>query len=438
MAVYDRWHRAPQPGDEPCREHSRGRTRLYPSAVHGQGDRWQVRYYNENGKQRKRNFRLREGRNPDLHADAYDAKITRELHTGDYVDPDLAEVTLQAYAEEWRKARTHDTVSAGHLERRLRLHVYQDPDNPGRTPKGGTSIGQRRMRELARRPSLLQAWVASMPLAASSARVVIADVAAVFRAAADDGIVARNPLRSASVGRPPRAARRARPWTREQVAAMSAALPARYAVVPWLGAGTGMRQGELFGLAAEDVTFLGRDPRVKAVRQVKIVDGRLHFAPTKNRKARSVPLAPGVALRLARHMELYPPAEVTLPWHDLKDRRLHGTMVTVRLVLSRPDGRALDRNAFNPQVWRPAVAKAGIEGGRDSGCHALRHTAASAWLRSGIDVVRVAAWLGDAPQMVLGTYAHMMPGDDDADGRAAVDAFFGGQGAPDMPHEEAL
>lgn len=53
-----------------------------------------------------------------------------------------------------------------------------------------------------------------------------------------------------------------------------------------------------------------------------------------------------------------------------------------------------------------------------------RHTAASVWLRDGIDVVRAAAWLGDTPAIVLGTYAHLMPGDSGDDGRAAVDRFF--------------
>ena len=42
--------------------------------------------------------------------------------------------------------------------------------------------------------------------------------------------------------------------------------------------------------------------------------------------------------------------------------------------------------------------------------HALRHTAAPAWLAAGADIVCVAAWLGDTVQMVhQKTYAHLMP-----------------------------
>ncbi len=149
VSVYDRWHR--QDGDEPCAEHSRGRKKLYPSAVHGQGDRWQVRWYDDEGRQRKRNFRLKEGRNPALHADAFSAQVSHQLDRGDYIDPDSGDITLREYAEDWRRHRVHDTVTARKLEARLRLHVYP-------------AIGSRRMRELAARPSLVKEWIKGMAL----------------------------------------------------------------------------------------------------------------------------------------------------------------------------------------------------------------------------------------------------------------------------------
>ena len=443
MAVYDRWHK--DSGDEPCREHSRGRARLYPSAVHGQGDRWQVRYYVD-GKQKKKNFALKEGKDPSRHAEAYDVKIQRDLHTGEYADP-AADVTLQAYAEDWRKTRRHDTVTAEGLERRLRLHVYEDPPGSGRTARGGVAIGQRKLRELARRPSLVAAWLAAMPLQAPSAHLVAQDVSSVFRAAVDDGLASRDPVKAASVTRPQRRTAKPRPWTPDQVAAMAAALPPRFELVPWLGAGTGMRQGELFGLAVDDIAFLGRHPHVTVSRQVKLVGGQPRFSPVKNRKPHEVPLAGSLAPRLARHLELFPAASVTLPWHDLRDPERHGRLVTVRLVLSRPDGRPLLRPAFNRGTWWPAQQQAGITPelvedekrapARADGCHALRHTAASVWLRAGIDVVRAAAWLGDTPEVVLSTYAHLMPGESGDDGRAAVDRFFGGSDALQMPSADA-
>lgn len=436
MSVYDRWHKShPKPDDKPCKEHSRGRNKLYPSSEHLQGKRWQVRWEDLDGKQKSRNFTVKEGKNPDLHAEAFDAKITNELNAGTYIDPAAGEVTLKEYAEYWRKNRGGlDGNEAAALERRLRLHVYEGEPGSGLTPKGGTAIGQRLLRDLARRPSLVQAWITAIPLKDSSAGLIVSDVSAVFRAAADDGAVHRNPVRAGSIGRRRTVTSKAMPWPREYLEAMERRLPGRIGVVPWLGAGTGGRQGELFGLAADDIRSGGKDPRVRIVRQVKLVGDRPYFAPVKNRKEHSPPLAPSLAARLERHMERFPPVPVTLEWYDLADEDMHGRLVTVKLIL-HDRGGAWFRHGFNNH-WRQARRLAGIgeapENGasarklsRRDGTHVLRHTAASAWLRAGIDVVRVASWMGDTPEMIWKTYAHMMPERDDGDGREAIDRMLG-------------
>ena len=120
-------------------------------------------------------------------------------------------------------------------------------------------------------------------------------------------------------------------------------------------------------------------------------------------------------------------------------------MVTFPLLVTRPGGRALNRTRFNESHWRPARQKAGIvpapkpgtrrDPAREHGMHALRHTAASAWLTAGIDIAAVAAWLGDTVKTVHETYAHMMPGADER-GRKAMDQFFTQPGsALDVPSE---
>ncbi len=60
---------------------------------------------------------------------------------------------------------------------------------------------------------------------------------------------------------------------------------------------------------------------------------------------------------------------------------------------------------------------------RPNGCHVLRHTAASAWLSAGLSLAKVAAYLGDTKEVVLATYAHFMPDDDDR-AREIMNAFF--------------
>lgn len=214
---------------------------------------------------------------------------------------------------------------------------------------------------------------------------------------------------------------------------MASALPARHAVIPYVGAGTGMRQGEMFGLAVDDVDFLRRTVHVR--RQVRVVGGKLCFAPVKNSKPHDVPLAASVAPLLAEYIRQYPPAAVTLPWL-VPD----GEPVTHRLILTRRGELAMHRDRADDE-WRYALVMAGIGEARKPddkrwpppghGMHVLRHTAASAWLSAGKSPAAVAAWLGDTVETVLAIYTHPMPGDDDS-GRKAMDAFFT-TSAPGVP-----
>lgn len=428
--VTDRWHKEPQPGDQPC-GCGKGRRKLYPSAAHLRGDRWQVRYRDPSGKQRARNFALKEGTDANKHADAFDRRIQGDLLARVYVDPRAGEVTLMRYAEQLRQARRiPNTETAADYEGRLRLHVYEGKPGSRLTPRGAPAIGQYPMGTLAARPSIIAEWAAAIPLSPVRARHVMGDVSAVFRAAIDDGVVHRDPTRAASVEWPKTGATLARPWSPEQVEAMRGVLPARYRVLLDIGAGAGLRQGEMLALGVDDVDWLRRhDPRLRVVRQLKYIDGQPRFANLKNRKPHSAPLSPLLKERLQRHLDEFPAVTVTLPWHDPEDRARHGRPVTVRLLVTTGAGRPVQGGSLN-NTWRRCAARAGVtpEDGRprEDGLHALRHTYVSVQLRAGRDVVRVAAWIGDSVKTVVETYAHFLPGGDDDDGRAAVDAFLAG------------
>lgn len=438
MAVYDRWHKEPADGDEACKC-GKGRQKLYPGAEHGKGDRWQVRWRDpDSGRQRKRNFALlgpAAGELPDRnrHAAAFDKEIQGSIVRQDYTDPGAGSVPLRDYAEKWRKTRTHGESAARGLEQRLRLHVYEGEPGSGRTPRGGVAIGQHPVGLLARRPSMIAAWAASLPLAAGTKLLVLGDVSAVFAAAVEDGVAGRNPVRSKSVDKPGRPRSDREPFTAAEVAGIAAHMEAPFAVLPWLGAGTGMREMEMAALGADDVVR-GKRPKVRVLRQLKRVDGRLCFGPLKNRAPHEVPV-PGELLELLdAHTAAYPPVAVTLPWHE-PGSKAHGDPVTVRLLLL--EGAPLDRNAM-AAAWRTGagrwVKSQGLAVGKVSaaraargyGIHRLRHTFASTQLRAGIDVVRVAAWLGDTVETVTKTYLHLMPDDHDGDeaGRAAGAAFL--------------
>lgn len=450
MAVTDRWHVArPGQGAEPCRCRNGRGGRLYPSADHLKGKRWKVRWDDPNSTTRSqpsKSFALKDGDDPDLHADAFDKLMQGRIVARTYADPRAGEVRLQAYAETWRPTRGHNEQSAVLMAARFRNHVYEDQARPGSgtAPRGAQSIGQHPLALLAQRPSLLAAWVTSLkgPLKAeTSRRQIVDEVSAVFDAAVEDGAIGRNPLRSSAVSKPSWSTPKAKPFTAAELTAIEDCLPERLQVLPRLGAGIGARAMELAALGTDDFQFLGKRPRVRVERQLKRISGQLVFAPLKNRKPHDVPLAPSVAGAVAQHLADHPAAEVTLPWHDPGSKE-HGKPVTVRLVLLADPGTPLSRPALQG-AWRTATAKAvkavKAEGQRHlfaagQNLHRLRHTYASAQLRAGVDIVRTAAAMGDTPDVVLKTYAHLMP--DDAEGdvqlRAAVDAFFAPR-APDVP-----
>ena len=91
-----------------------------------------------------------------------------------------------------------------------------------------------------------------------------------------------------------------------------------------------------------------------------------------------MPLPDGASMAFAAHIAAFPPARVTLPWHEPGTQR-QGKLVTVVLMFSTPLGRsALSRSRFNANAWKPALRKAGIPGTRDNSVHVLRH--AYAWM----------------------------------------------------------
>lgn len=434
MAVYDRWHLTfpdtenedLEKRPEPCKC-GRGKHKMYPTADHGKGRRWQVRYRDTTvapGKpnQRKRNFAELEGEDPNRHAKAFDAKVNSDLDAGVYIDPSAGKVTLEDYGRQWRSGLTVDPGTLMQVDSRLGKWVF------------GTPFGRQEMGALAKSPSLVQAWIKGMQrdLEPSTIRGIVGWVSTIFEVAMVDGIVSRNPVRTQAVKPPPIPPKKVQPWTLDQVDAAAEKMPARLRALPEIAVSGGLRQGEVFGLAKEDLQLM-----MHVRRQVRIIDGQLVFAPPKGGKLRDIPLG-DIARKLAKeHMKAYPPVAVTLPWirPDAKKK------VTAHLLFTTDDGQALNRNTFNRECWRPARAAAGVPETRENGIHVLRHTAASAWLAEGVDINTVAEWLGHSdPGFTLRTYIHLMPNAADR-GRKAMDAFLRrpeeGQSAPDVPASEA-
>ena len=357
------------------------------------GVRYDVRYRDPDGAQRRKSFMRKSD------ADRFASVVEADKLRGNFIDPDAGRVSFKSYAEKWLATQTFDYSTREAVELRLRLHVYP-------------VLGRQQLRHI--KPSAIQAWLHGLEVLAASYRSVIyANVSTVLTAAVDDELIAKNPCRAGSVRRPKVEPRKVVPWTVDSVLAMHEALSARYRIAATLGAGLGLRQGEIFGLAINDVDFLRG--RVEVRRQVKLYsDGRQSFARPKGRRSRTVPLPESVRDELAAYLVRHPARDITLPWEHPE-----GPRETELLVLSNREGRALNRNYFNTHVWKPALTAVGLETSRDNGCHALRHFYASVLLDAGESIKAVSEYLGHADAgFTLRTYTHLLPTSDERTRRA--------------------
>jgi integrase len=363
------------------------------------GPGYQVRYRDPDGRQRARAFR-RKG-----DADRFAAVVEADKLRGAYVDPTAGRILLRDYAQQWLAGQTFDEATRIATELRIRLHI-----NP--------HLGDRPLAAI--RPSEVQRWLRLLQqqLAPRYVRVVYSNLSALFHAAVADERIAKNPCSAASVRLPALDDGRVAPWSVEQVKAVKAALPARYRILVTLAAGCGLRQGELFGLAEEDIDL--RQGVLHVRQQVKILGPHLVFASPKGRKSRDVPLPETVAREVTAYLQDYPARRAALPWQTVEGPpRVYPLLVTSR------ESKPLNRNYVNRLIWKPALMTAGLEPTRANGMHALRHFYASVLLDAGESVRALASYLGHAdPGFTLRVYTHLMPASEERTKRA-IDRVLG-------------
>ncbi|MGW0560886.1 tyrosine-type recombinase/integrase [Streptomyces sp. NPDC003016] len=406
--IQDRWYKT--------ETDSNGKTTRVKTDRHGSGMRYRARYVGPDGTEKSKSFPDRQKRL----AEQWLAQIEADMTRGQYVDPRAAQTTFRQYTDRWLAAQTTDPTTRIAVETRLRLHAY---------PR----IGARPLGSF--RPEHIRQFVHALetdPMAGSSARTVYSYVRAVLASAVDDGHLSRNPCGAKTVRPPAVEAARVVPWLPEHVFAVRAALPEHYRAMADVGAGCGLRQGEIIGLAEEDAVDF-ETGTIHVVRQVKLIRGKAVFAPPKCGKERDVPLPASVATALRVHIDVCKPVEITLPW-----KTPDGPKVTRRLLFTNTAGGIVWRSNFNIQEWKPALAAAGLiptptEGGpyvsaRAHGMHALRHFYASVLLDAGESIKAVSDYLGHAdPAMTLRVYAHLMPSSRERTRRAVDKVFLPGQ-----------
>jgi len=349
---------------------------------------WLARWRDPAGRQRKRTFPRR------VDAERFLTTVEHGILSGAYVDPAAGKVTFGEYAEQWRAGQVHRATTVAHVETMLRRHAYP-------------VLGSRPLSGI--RPSEVQAWVKRLSTevdgrrALSPATVGVAHglVAAVFKAAVRDRKVTTSPCEGTKL--PKREPHKVVPLTTETVHALTAAVPERYRALVVLAAGTGLRQGEAFGLSIDRVDFLRRTLTVD--RQLVLLPGRapFHAPPKTGASYRTVPLPQVVLEALAEHVRTFP-------------------VEPGGLLFTTAAGAPLRRTGFSASVWRPATEEARAQG---AVFHELRHYYASLLIRHGESVKVVQARLGHATAAeTLDTYSHLWPDSEDRT-RQAVDDVLG-------------
>ncbi len=316
-------------------------------------------------------------------AERFLVDVQHRLLTGTYTPPTAGQITLEAYASEWLGRRSWAPATHDRVERALRLHIL---------PAFG------RMPLASVRRSQVEQWAKSLPLAASSARMVYEVLSNMLGAAVEDERIPRNPAKGARLARAEAAP--FVPLTPDEARSVAAHTAEHIRAAVVVAAGTGLRQGELFGLTVDRVDFMRRDLRVD--RQLWTPPAGRPFlkAPKSRNSYRTVALSSLVVDALAAHLGAFGPGEDGLVFHI--------------------GGRAVDR-CMAAKYMRTAATCAALEG---HGWHDLRHHHASVLLSAGVSPALVAERLGHDVKTLLTTYAHVIRNDDDRV-RSIVDASLG-------------
>jgi hypothetical protein len=292
VAVDDLWY--------PARKSTSGQR--VKSKLHGRGKRYRVRYVDAAGKNATKFYDKKK------EADDFDLKARSGTAPEVKLDQTEKRVTFGEYAERWRVSRAigQSLEYQDHVLSRLRTHHL---------PR----FGHRPIRAIT--VTDVMEWLASLlnaGAAQSSISTLFNNLNTIMNAAVADKVIADNPCKAVPIHSILRGVSRAPKWvpTDEQVLDLLDVVPPKFLAAIWLGAGQGMRLGEVLGMEAGTrcVDYLARE--VHVVQQLRFNNKEysgFYLAPPKSRSAGTVDLDDQVGIMLAEHLRKFPPVTVSLP-----------------------------------------------------------------------------------------------------------------------------
>ena len=232
-------------------------------------------------------------------------------------------------------------------------------------------------------------------LAENTVRGILTVLSALLTFAVEQDILAVSPMRKLpkKVRPEQKNSTEARRLDPQQLRRLVAATPIGYRSLIATLAYSGLRISEALGLVWADVDLQAGQLHVR-----KQLSRSSRNAPPKrvklktHRSARSVPISPVLSEILRQHRQ------------EALSNGLHGPE---RFVFTTLTGTPLHYKNVSDRVLTPSADRAGLNPPSEPRVtfHNMRHSFASNLILTGEDVVQVAAWLGDSPDLVLRVYA---------------------------------
>jgi len=387
----DLWTRAEKQPDDTIR-----RVR---NARWGNGKRWLSVWHDESGREQSQAFSIKDA------ADKHRKAMETDRERGEYVDPKAGRELMRGVGKRWLASRSVDPSPVIRYESLWRLHV--EP-----------AFGRRQVKAV--KPSDIQAFLAALgrTVGNSTTAGCYLILQGCFELAIADGQIKRNPARSPVVTKP-RAGLggKVQVWADETVWKVIDAHPDHLGLMAVLMAACGLRIAEAMALSIDDIDFDAQEVHVR--RQLKKLGEDHVFGLPKSDLERDVPLPEWAAASVRVHTAHHRPWPCTLPWE-----KTGGKPRTHSLLFQWGDGSYVRYRSYSEQVWKPALASAGVIPApetdrrgrrryattRKEGPHQLRHFYASVMLAGGVSVKELAQFLGHKDEaFTLRVYTHLLP-----------------------------
>ena len=352
---------------------------------------WIVDYKDSAGKRRSKQFARKKD------ADAWQVGTAWSVSQGTHT-PDSQSVTVAAAARLWiakAEAEGRERGTIDQYDQLARLHV---------TPL----LGAKKLSQLTR--PAVEAFRDELVRTRSKAMAgkAVRALSSILTEAQRRGLVAQNVASGVKVMRPSREKARVTIPTKAELKALLDHAPDNVRPLVMTAIFTGLRASELRGLRWADI-----DLKAGSVSVEQRADKHCQIGPPKSAAGyRTIPM---------------PPALVS----TLREWKLQCPIGDLGLVFPNRDGRVQDYGHLLRRKFFPLQIAAGVcDGVTDAegnavkdakgnqvmqpryGLHALRHAAASAWIKQRIDLKRLQVWIGhENIQLTLDTYGHLIADD---------------------------